>query len=336
MSAFALQRPTRRTRRSEYALWVGNIHYSAKILDLQRHFTHDGFSGIISICLHPRKNYAFVNYESETACRKALIRYDNSFILGLRLRCRLHRTATSASIICDQSETTDVEHTQWKAEVRDHSSSTILSPVIVKSTPDNIPSTLKVVSQKLCRKFFVMKSFTYQDVERSMRSGLWTTQPHNEPILTAAFEKAHEVYLVFSVNGSGEYCGYARMVTSPRSGRAKSMYTHGELGSIAVSESKNTLHGRILINSLLGTISWEVSSIEDGGAANGHFTTSDCRNEFDYGQFFRVEWISTARTPFRRVRGLRNSWNQNKEIKIARDGTEIETSLGEKLLHILR
>ena len=47
---------------------------------------------------------------------------------------------------------------------------------------------------------------------------------------------------------------------------------------------------------------------------------------------FRVEWISTRRVPFYSTRGLRNPWNVNREVKIARDGTELEPSIGKKLV----
>jgi len=47
---------------------------------------------------------------------------------------------------------------------------------------------------------------------------------------------------------------------------------------------------------------------------------------------FRVEWLSTRKVPFYRTRGLRNPWNADREIKIARDGTELEPVVGKKLL----
>lgn len=47
---------------------------------------------------------------------------------------------------------------------------------------------------------------------------------------------------------------------------------------------------------------------------------------------FRIEWRSTASVPFARTRGLRNTWNAGKEVKIARDGTELETGLGRELI----
>jgi hypothetical protein len=51
-----------------------------------------------------------------------------------------------------------------------------------------------------------------------------------------------------------------------------------------------------------------------------------------WGKPFRLEWLSTARLPFYRTRGLRNPWNSNREVKIARDGTELEPSVGRRLI----
>lgn len=51
-----------------------------------------------------------------------------------------------------------------------------------------------------------------------------------------------------------------------------------------------------------------------------------------FGKPFRIQWLSTERVPFHRTRGLRNPWNANREVKIARDGTEIEPSVGRKLI----
>ena len=51
-----------------------------------------------------------------------------------------------------------------------------------------------------------------------------------------------------------------------------------------------------------------------------------------FGTPFRVQWVSTQHLPFHRTRGLRNPWNANREVKIARDGTELETSVGRRLV----
>ena len=51
-----------------------------------------------------------------------------------------------------------------------------------------------------------------------------------------------------------------------------------------------------------------------------------------WGRPFRVEWISTDRLSFSRTKHLRNPWNHGREVKISRDGTELEPSVGRQLL----
>jgi len=50
------------------------------------------------------------------------------------------------------------------------------------------------------------------------------------------------------------------------------------------------------------------------------------------GNPFEVEWLCTDRLPFHRTRHLRNPWNHDREIKVSRDGTELEPNVGQKLL----
>ena len=47
---------------------------------------------------------------------------------------------------------------------------------------------------------------------------------------------------------------------------------------------------------------------------------------------FAVEWISTERLPFSRTRQFRNPWNRDREVKVSRDGTELEPTVGQRLL----
>ena len=48
------------------------------------------------------------------------------------------------------------------------------------------------------------------DLDISVERGLWATQRHNEGVLDQAYRTAKDVYLIFSVNRSGEFFGYAR------------------------------------------------------------------------------------------------------------------------------
>ena len=54
--------------------------------------------------------------------------------------------------------------------------------------------------------------------------------------------------------------------------------------------------------------------------------------EEEWGRPFRVNWVQTNRLPFFRTRHLRNPWNHGREVKVSRDGTELEPSIGQQLL----
>lgn len=51
-----------------------------------------------------------------------------------------------------------------------------------------------------------------------------------------------------------------------------------------------------------------------------------------WGEPFKIEWIRTERLPFFRTRHLRNPWNHGREVKVSRDGTELEPGVGKALL----
>ena len=51
-----------------------------------------------------------------------------------------------------------------------------------------------------------------------------------------------------------------------------------------------------------------------------------------WGRPFRIDWIRTTHLPFIRTRHLRNPWNHGREVKVSRDGTELEPSIGRQLL----
>jgi len=56
------------------------------------------------------------------------------------------------------------------------------------------------------------------------------------------------------------------------------------------------------------------------------------RGEDSWGDCFAVEWISMEKLPFNRTREIRNPWNHDREVKVSRDGTELEPAIGQKLL----
>jgi hypothetical protein len=82
-------------------------------------------------------------------------------------------------------------------------------------------------------KFYVIKSYTEEDVHKAIKYNIWSSTPRGNQILDKAFcdlqlkKKTHkygddpesklsleqaEVYLFFSVNKSKHFCGMAKML----------------------------------------------------------------------------------------------------------------------------
>ena len=65
--------------------------------------------------------------------------------------------------------------------------------------------------------FYVIKSFSEEDVHKSIKYGVWSSSKNGNQTLTNSFnlakEKGGSVYLFFSCNGSGRFVGVARMKT---------------------------------------------------------------------------------------------------------------------------
>ncbi|CAI9099002.1 OLC1v1035746C1 [Oldenlandia corymbosa var. corymbosa] len=67
-------------------------------------------------------------------------------------------------------------------------------------------------------KFFVIKSFSEDNVHKSIKYGVWASTPLGNRKLDAAYHEAKDmagncpVFLFFSVNASGQFCGIAEMV----------------------------------------------------------------------------------------------------------------------------
>jgi hypothetical protein len=157
------------------------------------------------------------------------------------------------------------------------------------------------------------------------------------------------VYLIFSANKSGEYFGYARMASefSPsldsttKTTPVPRPTTEVDLPKEIITEATEYVpKGSIIDDPSRGTVFWEKyqeeteksDDAEHNGIDGNDVILNKEEDERSWGKPFRVEWLSTSRLPFHRIRGLRNPWNSNREVKIARDGTEIEPSIGQRLI----
>ncbi|KAI1793327.1 YT521-B-like domain-containing protein [Ganoderma leucocontextum] len=312
------------------------------------------------------------------------------------------------------------------------------------------------------KRYFILKSLTQFDLDLSVEKGLWATQRHNEGILDQAFRTSKEVYLIFSVNKSGEFYGYAKMVGPVMRGEARVSWAsrtdslqrrsaqHRDSGSQREStflspgehrfgespyplspeqtlktptsspsvqhqpsqqQDRNAASApaemlqphRVLsqatmdepqafsydhqgirpvapaiaglkqlsqpegieldrmapiraIRDPLERVSEAARAVSDGALQpvaeedeRPHDRTADADADAGkekaadqagaaqddgpvWGESFKVEWVRTERLPFTRTRHLRNPWNHDREVKVSRDGTELEPSVGQMLL----
>ncbi|OCH92639.1 hypothetical protein OBBRIDRAFT_423644 [Obba rivulosa] len=329
------------------------------------------------------------------------------------------------------------------------------------SSGSHASTNSSILQQYFPKRYFILKSLTQYDLDLSVEKGLWATQKHNEGILDQAYRTSKDVYLIFGVNKSGEFYGYARMVgpvlrgehrvpwasradsppqrrsshrppvtdstpttrrdyayfdspgqhsqfesplplsPDPIQPREQAPHTHDvhkreflsappemhqphqKLSRLTIPHQKQSLDQRT------ATLPPPVqpSKLSDGftldskaPARNSHehgdmseVPGSGSRAEWEllsatpltvvaeeddekqtadaeldqqgdepslqqppegpvWGESFKVEWIHTDRLPFHRTKHLRNPWNHDREVKVSRDGTELEPSIGQALL----
>lgn len=157
--------------------------------DLKDHFSRDAMKDIESVFLISKSNCAFVNYRTESACAAAMVRFHDSRFLGVRLVCRLRRlsvpspghetpTAPAAFMPSIAQNQTAFESITQNREV----SSKAMSNAAAASSQKGDSSS------EVFDKYFIMKSLTVEDMELSVRNGIWATQGHNEDALNDAYK----------------------------------------------------------------------------------------------------------------------------------------------------
>lgn len=345
--------PPRKPRQSGHAIWIGNLPPQTDLMSLVQHVCKEA-PGLESLFLISKSNCAFANFRDEQACVAAQQKLHDSKFQSVRLVSRLRKSTvegaggqtapTGPSAISPTTRKTSVDGT-----VSPHIAVPGFSPTPPLATQPGPKSAPTSDSSHQRDKFFILKSLTVEDLELSVRNGVWATQSHNETILNEAFKSVDNVYLVFSANKSGEYFGYARMASPINDDPAAAIefapkaQATNDLDlpkAIPTEATENCPRGRIIDDSARGTIFWEIEREEvDGAAETDSEDSGSAEDGLDgeagaktWGKPFQLEWLSTTRLPFYRTRGLRNPWNSNREVKIARDGTELEPSVGRKLI----
>lgn len=288
-----------------------------------------------------------------------------------------------------------------------------------------------ILSRYFPQRYFILKSLTQHDLDISVTKGVWATQKHNEGILDQAYRTSKDVFLIFGVNKSGEFFGYAKMAGPVRQGEQRVSWAQRTESSSSPPSSLSSVTGRksdtipeetqenkddsppyfspgehrlvdesplplsagasslprqpfassapaelnnqhkkmsILTPPLKHSLDIQLKQtnfkLDDTGPIKAlkNRSTSDVASdnspvsartthsilqsvveevespekaverEEGWGDTFRIDWISTNRLPFYRIRHIRNPWNHDREVKVSRDGTELEPSVGQQLI----
>lgn len=130
---------------------------------------------------------------------------------------------------------------------------------------------------------------------------MWSTQSHNEPILNEALRRSPMVYLVFGVNKTGQFFGYAKYAIPPEVS-ALADYRHRMVAPIP-KQNENQ----------------EIPQLDAAGnesiscpIANLIGRIRPTRGEKDgWGTPFPIIWICVEPLSFTRIRHIRNVWNND-------------------------
>ncbi|RFU80259.1 gpi mannosyltransferase 2 [Trichoderma arundinaceum] len=89
---------------------------------------------------------------------------------------------------------------------------------------NKVSAQILKLTPKQGAQYFLVKSFNTTNVEMSQQDGLWITAAKNGPVFTHAFNQHKDVFLIFSVNKSKAFQGYARMTTAPHANIARAKW----------------------------------------------------------------------------------------------------------------
>ncbi|KAF9240211.1 YT521-B-like domain-containing protein [Melanogaster broomeanus] len=508
------------SQRSEWVMWVGNVPGDVTHDELWRFLKRPEVptpstegaevrdDGVTSIFLISRSNCAFVNFDSEEQsdlcdCSSTSKEDDLRAGVGAQRGAGVHTQYVRKIQSKDNEPAEDEEDCGSISSFTSEAPRPQLAPLgsseeeaanpqfwegrlerskaKTRSHSSYASTTSSFLAHNFPKRFFILKSLTQYDLDLSVERGLWATQKHNETILDQAYRTSKEVILVFGVNKSGEFYGYARMSSrilhsehnvswasradslpssshssiqnhrqahgtsgepeSPLRSRGSPLtyFTPSERGLIesppefrdASDGSKHFVSppglphvglpqerqsapaafGRQTQGELSADVSSPKSSRsynlkgwpsaarpakepvvfpsreieldknapvramrergedsgtplrpveeekqndsgaeEEVGGGGVHLTApgeeatratpdqlqtqtqGDEGRDTGWGETFKIEWLCTARLPFHRARHLRNPWNHDREIKVSRDGTELEPGVGQQLI----
>lgn len=148
-------------------------------------------SGLESLFLISKSNCAFANFKDEDTCMAAQQKLHDSKFQSVRLVSRLRKSTvegatgvtapTGPAVVMNLASKNEQSLDPLPSDVGSS------SPAVEQVTQLQ-PSPLGEVETAQKDKFFILKSLTVEDLELSVRTGIWATQSHNEESLNNAFK----------------------------------------------------------------------------------------------------------------------------------------------------
>jgi hypothetical protein len=151
-------------------------------------------SGLESLFLISKSNCAFANFRDEASCSAAQVKIHDSRFQTVRLVSRLRRSSvgTAAGVLVPTGPAA-LSPPSNPVVARSPSPG---SETKVGQTESNIEDARDTESPKASKdKFFIVKSLTVEDLELSVRNGIWATQSHNEEALNKAYQVRNSRYV---------------------------------------------------------------------------------------------------------------------------------------------
>lgn len=345
--------PPKKPRQSGHAIWVGNLPLYTTLDELCKRF---GTMDIQSIFLIERTNCAFVNYKSADAVRKGVEKFhtvSGSYLRGNKLLIKQqvpkddpnqHQKPKQQQPTSEPSPSSENRYFICKSlTIEDLQASAKLGIWSTQTHNEDLFNHAFRTSANVYLFFSANRTGEYygyarmeseiksvaDDNNSSTHSGNNNDDDNKEDEPTSKDIKP-------TMSPSPSSHGSSR-VSSPSS----SVYyptTSTQLPKIITTPADESIPippGRIVDDSSRGSLFWEVlteDSESDDSTPDEPSSTPKSAN--NWTSPFKIKWLSEKPLPFSKTNNLRNPYNDNKPVKIARDGTEVEPSVGEKLLEL--
>lgn len=180
-----------------HAIWIGNLPSQTNLMSLVHHVCKEA-EGLESLFLISKSNCAFANYSDEASCLAAQQKLHESKFQSVRLVSRLRKNTvegasgvtapTGPAATTPQPPTSDSKQNTITESTEIQTSQSETATLPVADTAEAKTTAVIDVTAHQKDKFFILKSLTLEDLDLSVRTGIWATQSHNEETLNSAFK----------------------------------------------------------------------------------------------------------------------------------------------------